>query len=43
VKSTDGLYKSLLEAKNNPREPEMAMAEEQEQGQAQEQTHKIGR
>jgi antirestriction protein ArdC len=43
VKSTDGLYKSLLEAKNNPREPEMAMAEEQEQGQPQEQTHKIGR
>lgn len=45
VKPTDGLYASLLEAKNNPREPEMVVEEEQQQGQSQsqEQQRKIGR
>ena len=41
VKPTDGLYSSLLEAKNNPKEPEMVL--EEEQGQSHEHNHKIGR
>ncbi|OKS86673.1 ArdC family protein [Mucilaginibacter polytrichastri] len=41
VKPTDVLYKSLLEAKANPMEPEMVISEEQEQEQGQ--TNKIGR
>jgi antirestriction protein ArdC len=43
VKPTDGLYSSLLEAKNNPREHEMAMEEEQGQSQEQGQSYKVGR
>ena len=43
VKPSDGLYASLLEAKNNPREPEMAMEAEQGASLEQEQHHKIGR
>ena len=37
VKPTDGLFKSLLEAKNNPVEPELELAENEEQ------SYKIGR
>lgn len=43
VKPTDGLYSSLLEAKNNPREPEMVLEEEQGQSHENEQKQKIGR
>jgi antirestriction protein ArdC len=43
LKPEYGLYKSLLEAKTNPREPEMVLEEEQGQSEEQGQTHKIGR
>jgi hypothetical protein len=43
LKPEYGLYKSLLEAKTNPREPEMILAEEQGQSEGQGQTQKIGR
>jgi antirestriction protein ArdC len=45
LKPDFGLYKSLLEAKANPREPDLVLEEGQEQGQAEEQgqSHKIGR
>jgi antirestriction protein ArdC len=45
LKPEYGLYGSLLEAKNNPREPDLAMAEEQgqEQGQEQSKSIKVGR
>lgn len=43
LKPEYGLYQSLLEAKTNPREPEMAMEEGREQSADQQQTHKIGR
>jgi antirestriction protein ArdC len=43
VKPTDGLYSSLLDAKNNPRELEMAMEEEQGKSENQEQSYKVGR
>jgi antirestriction protein ArdC len=35
LKPTDGLYKSLVDARNNPQEPELVLEEER--------THKIGR
>jgi len=41
VKPTDGLFKSLLEAKSGPREPEIAMEESRDN--TNEQTFKIGR
>ncbi|PAW95455.1 hypothetical protein CKK33_18895 [Mucilaginibacter sp. MD40] len=43
LKPEYGLYKSLLEAKTNPREPEMVLEEEQGQSEEQGQQHKIGR
>jgi antirestriction protein ArdC len=43
LKPEYGLYKSLLEAKTNPREPEMVLEEEQGQSEEQGQTQKIGR
>lgn len=43
LKPEYGLYKSLLEAKTNPREPELVLEEEQDQSQEQGQTQKIGR
>jgi hypothetical protein len=47
LKPEYGLYKSLLETKTNPREPDLVLEEDQghsqEQGQAQEQRQKIGR
>jgi len=43
VKPTDGLFASLLEAKNNSREPEMVLEEEQDQSQEQGNNYKIGR
>jgi antirestriction protein ArdC len=43
LKPEYGLYKSLLEAKANPRQPEMVIEEEQGQAEEQGQTHKIGR
>ncbi|MBS7565577.1 DUF1738 domain-containing protein [Mucilaginibacter sp. Bleaf8] len=39
IKPSDGLYNSLLEARNHPREPEMALEESRETAQ----TYKIGR
>jgi antirestriction protein ArdC len=43
LKPEYGLYKSLLEAKTNPREPELVLEEEQDESQEQGQTQKIGR
>ncbi len=43
LKPEYGLYKSLLEAKTNPREPEMVLEEEQGQAEEQGQNQKIGR
>ncbi|MBK0380107.1 zincin-like metallopeptidase domain-containing protein [Mucilaginibacter segetis] len=43
LKPEYGLYKSLLDAKANPREPEMVLEEEQGQSQEQGQNQKIGR
>ncbi|MEO6849046.1 MAG: zincin-like metallopeptidase domain-containing protein, partial [Mucilaginibacter sp.] len=43
LKPEYGLYKSLLEAKANPREPEMVLEEEQGQSKEQGQNQKIGR
>jgi antirestriction protein ArdC len=45
VKPEYGLYGKLLEAKYNPREPEMAeeQGQDQEQGQEQSNTYKVGR
>jgi antirestriction protein ArdC len=43
LKPEYGLYKSLLEAKTNPREAEMVLEEEQGQSEEQGQQHKIGR
>lgn len=43
LKPEYGLYKSLLEAKINPREPEMVLEEEHGQSADQGQNHKIGR
>jgi antirestriction protein ArdC len=43
LKPEYGLYKSLLEAKANPREPEMVLEEEQGQSQELGQNQKIGR
>jgi antirestriction protein ArdC len=43
LKPEYGLYKSLLEAKTNPREPEMVLEEEQGRLEEQGQTQKIGR
>lgn len=43
LKPEYGLYKSLLDAKANPREPEMVLDEEQGQSQEQGQNQKIGR
>lgn len=43
IKPSDGLYNSLLEAKNNPREPEMVLEEEQGQVEERDQQQKIGR
>lgn len=43
LKPEYGLYKSLLDAKANPREPDMVLEEEQGQGEEQGQNHKIGR
>jgi antirestriction protein ArdC len=43
LKPEYGLYKSLLEAKSNPREPEMAQEEGKGQGAAQEQNYQIER
>jgi hypothetical protein len=43
LKPDYGLYKSLLEAKANPREAEMAMEEGQGQSQEQEHKQRIGR
>ncbi|WP_374949797.1 zincin-like metallopeptidase domain-containing protein [Mucilaginibacter sp.] len=43
LKPEYGLYKSLLEAKTNPREPELVLEEEQGQSEEQGQTPKIGR
>jgi antirestriction protein ArdC len=43
LKPEYGLFKSLLEAKINPREPEMALEEDQGQSQEQGQTYKVGR
>jgi antirestriction protein ArdC len=43
LKPEYGLYKSLLEAKTNPREPEMVLEEEQGQSEEQGQNQKIGR
>jgi antirestriction protein ArdC len=48
VKPTDGLFNSLLEAKNNPREPEMVLEEQgqsvqQDQSAENNRTYKIGR
>ncbi|MES2060415.1 MAG: zincin-like metallopeptidase domain-containing protein [Bacteroidota bacterium] len=43
LKPEYGLYKSLLEAKTKPREPELVLEEEQDQSQEQGQNQKIGR
>ena len=43
LKPEYGLYKSLLEAKTNPREPDMVLEEEQGQSEEQGQQQKIGR
>ncbi|MET3981717.1 antirestriction protein ArdC [Mucilaginibacter sp. UYP25] len=43
IKPEFGLYKSLLEAKANPREPEMVLEEEQGRSEEQGQQQKIGR
>lgn len=43
LKPEYGLYKSLLEAKNNPREADLVMEEEQGQAEEQGQTQRIGR
>jgi len=43
LKPEYGLYKSLLEAKTNPREPEMILEEERGQAEEQSERQKIGR
>jgi antirestriction protein ArdC len=43
LKPDYGLYKSLLDAKTNPREPDMVLAEEQGQSEDQRKQQKIGR
>jgi antirestriction protein ArdC len=43
LKPDYGLYKSLLEAKTNPREPDLVLEEEQGQSEEQGQNQKIGR
>lgn len=43
IKPEYGLYKSLLEAKANPREPDLVLEEEQGQAEEQGQNHRIGR
>lgn len=43
LKPEYGLYKSLLEAKTNPREPDLALEEGQSQSEVQGQKQKIGR
>jgi antirestriction protein ArdC len=43
LKPEYGLYKSLLEAKTNPREPDMVLEEEQGQSEDQGKQQKIGR